>query len=166
MSFLVRCSTLPIFQSNLLCLFSTPLAHFLIQPTLAQVPTPTCGVLHFTAVCRSDDSLLVLCWTTWILVITVFCFRLIPVQYEQYGKEYMQITGQDNFDGFRLEASKQVTPQLQASHSFFLGTTMREEGHIYQFGPTFALDDGRLFLMGRYGDDGITSARLVGIRKM
>lgn len=71
----------------------------------------------------------------------------------------MQITGQDNFDGFRLEASKQVTPQLQASHSLFLGTAIREGGHIYQFGPTFALDDGRLFLMGRYGNDGSMTAR-------
>lgn len=38
---------------------------------------------------------------------------------------------------------------------------MREPGYIYQFGPTFALEDGRMFLMGRYGNDGTMTARSV-----
>lgn len=84
---------------------------------------------------------------------------LAPVQFEQYAKEYMQMTGQDLFDGFRLEAGKSVTPRLQASHSLFLGTGMRQEGYLYQFGPTFGLEDGSLLLMARYGNDGAMTAR-------
>lgn len=89
---------------------------------------------------------------------------LTPVQFEQYGREYLQMTGQDAFDGFRLEAGKSVNRQLQASHSLFLGTSMRQEGCLYQFGPTFGLDDGSLFLMARYGNDGAMTAR--GVKKL
>lgn len=32
----------------------------------------------------------------------------IPVPYEQFSREWMGVASQDNFDGFRLEATKQV----------------------------------------------------------
>jgi mitochondrial import receptor subunit TOM40 len=84
-----------------------------------------------------------------------------PVQYEQFSREYMAMSGQDNFDGFRVEAGKQVTKNLQTSHSLFLGTQLREQGYLYQFGPTFHTNDGRTTLVGRVGLDGGVNARAI-----
>jgi len=82
------------------------------------------------------------------------------VQYENFSKEFQSITQQDNFDGFRLEAGKSATKQLHTSHTLFLGTTLRESGYVYQFGPTFAREDGSLLLVGRYGIDGVVNGRI------
>jgi len=68
---------------------------------------------------------------------------------------------QDNFDGFRIEASNQVTKTVQACHTLFLGTQLRETGYIYQFGPTFASEDGRTVLLSRIGLDGGVTGRLI-----
>ncbi|CEM39652.1 unnamed protein product [Vitrella brassicaformis CCMP3155] len=88
---------------------------------------------------------------------------LQPLQWEAFLKEWSQMTQQDTFDGFRLEAQKNVTKNLQSCHSLFLGTTMRPEGYIYQFGPTFTTEDQSLFLLGRLGTDGTLNAR--GVKK-
>ena len=71
----------------------------------------------------------------------------------------MGLSGQDNFDGFRMEAGKQVTKNLQTSHSLFLGTQLRESGYLYQFGPTFHSNDGKTTLVGRVGLDGGVNGR-------
>jgi mitochondrial import receptor subunit TOM40 len=85
-----------------------------------------------------------------------------PLQFEQINKEWMGISQQDNWDGFRLEASNQVTKQVQASHSLFLGCTqLRECGYIYQFGPAFQSDDGRTLLVARGGLDGGVNGRII-----
>lgn len=84
-----------------------------------------------------------------------------PIQYESYSREFQSITMQDNFDGFRLEAAKNVNKYLQTCHTLFLGTRLRDEGYIYQFGPTFALDDGSLLLMARYSLDQTVNARFL-----
>ena len=84
-----------------------------------------------------------------------------PVQYEQFSREFMAMSGQDNFDGFRIEAGKGVTKNLQTSHSLFLGTQLRESGYLYQFGPTFHTNDGRTTLVGRVGIDGGVNARAI-----
>jgi hypothetical protein len=82
-----------------------------------------------------------------------------PIQYEQYSREYFQMSSQDSFDGFRLEAVKSISPLFQLNHSLNLGTTCRPSGYCYQFGPTFSSADGSLFLMSRYGTDGTMMAR-------
>ena len=84
-----------------------------------------------------------------------------PVQYEQFSREFMAVSGQDNFDGFRVEAGKNVTKNLQTSHSLFLGTQLRENGYLYQFGPTYHTNDGRTTIVGRVGLDGGVNARLI-----
>ena len=84
-----------------------------------------------------------------------------PLQYESLSREYQALSGQDNFDGFRIEAGKSVTKNLQTSHSLFLGTQLRESGYLYQFGPTFHTDDGRTTLVGRVGLDGGVNARAI-----
>lgn len=84
-----------------------------------------------------------------------------PIQFESLSREYQNITMQDSFDGFRLEAGKAVNKFLQTSHSLFLGTQLKEGGCMYQFGPTFGVDDGSLLLMARAGLDGCVNARLV-----
>lgn len=84
-----------------------------------------------------------------------------PVQYESFSREFQALSGQDNFDGFRVEAGKTVTKNLQTSHSLFLGTQLRESGYLYQFGPTFHTDDGRTTLVGRVGLDGAVNARAI-----
>jgi len=86
---------------------------------------------------------------------------LPPVQYEAFSREYQALSGQDNFDGFRMEAGKTVTKNLQTSHSLFLGTQLRESGYLYQFGPTFHTNDGRTTLVGRVGLDGGVNARVM-----
>eukprot|EP00928_Gymnodinium_smaydae_P079163 TRINITY_DN63161_c0_g1_i1.p1 TRINITY_DN63161_c0_g1~~TRINITY_DN63161_c0_g1_i1.p1 ORF type:complete len:350 (-),score=84.32 TRINITY_DN63161_c0_g1_i1:238-1287(-) len=84
-----------------------------------------------------------------------------PVQFEMFSREWQNLSAQDNFDGFRLEAANQVTKQLQAAHTLFLGTQMRESGYIYQFGPAFQSDDGRTVLVARCGLDGAVNGRVI-----
>lgn len=67
----------------------------------------------------------------------------------------------DNYDGFRLEADKQVVPNLHAGHYLFLGTLMREAGYIYQFGFTYANDDASMLAMSKIDLDGVVTGRLV-----
>jgi mitochondrial import receptor subunit TOM40 len=85
--------------------------------------------------------------------------KALPLYFEQFGKEWQALTAQDNFDGFRIEAGKAVTKNLQASHSLILGTSLRECGYLYQFGPTWQSVDGRTFATGRVGLDGGVSGR-------
>jgi len=82
-------------------------------------------------------------------------------QFEMFSKEWQQIQQQDNWDGFRIEAQNKVTDHLQAAHSLFLGTQMRETGYIYQFGPAFQTTDGRTVMIARAGLDGGVNARAI-----
>jgi len=84
-----------------------------------------------------------------------------PVQFEQFSREWQNISQQDNFDGFRVEAANQVTKTLQAAHTLFLGTQLRPEQYIYQFGPAFQSEDGRTMLMARAGLDGGVNGRVM-----
>jgi mitochondrial import receptor subunit TOM40 len=68
---------------------------------------------------------------------------------------------QDNWDGFRIEAANQVTKFLQAAHTLFLGTQLRECGYIYQFGPAFQSEDQRTMLVARAGLDGSVNGRAI-----
>jgi len=77
------------------------------------------------------------------------------------SKEWQNISQQDNWDGFRLEAANQVTKHLQAAHTLFLGTQLRECGYIYQFGPAFQSEDGRTMLVARAGIDGAVNGRAI-----
>lgn len=81
--------------------------------------------------------------------------------FENFACEWQNASGQDNWDGFRIEAANQVTKQMQAAHSLFLGTQMRQEGYLYQFGPQFQSDDGRTVLVARTGLDGGVNGRLI-----
>jgi len=76
-------------------------------------------------------------------------------------REWQNISMQDNWDGFRIEAQKKVTDCLQATHSLFLGTRLRECGYLYQFGPAFQTPDGRTMLVARTGLDGCVNGRLI-----
>jgi mitochondrial import receptor subunit TOM40 len=84
----------------------------------------------------------------------------LPLQYEQFSKEWQSLTAQDNFDGFRVEAGKNVTKNLQASHSLILGTGLRDCGYLYQFGPTYHSADGKSFATARVGLDSSINGRL------
>lgn len=84
-----------------------------------------------------------------------------PVQFELFNREWQGISSQDTWDGFRLEAANQVTKQLQAAHTLFLGTQLRECGYIYQFGPAFQSEDGRTMLVARAGMDGAVNGRAI-----
>jgi mitochondrial import receptor subunit TOM40 len=83
------------------------------------------------------------------------------VHFERFNREWQQIAEQDNFDGFRIEAANQVTKWLQAAHTLFLGTQLRECGYIYQFGPAFQSEDQRTMLVARAGLDGAVSGRMI-----
>lgn len=82
-----------------------------------------------------------------------------PVQFEQLSREWTQVSSQENFDGFRIEAGKMATKHLQTSHSLYLGTSLRSDGYIYQFGPSFMSADHRTQLMGKYDLEGQRHAR-------
>jgi len=86
--------------------------------------------------------------------------KALPLQYEQFSKEWQLLTAQDNFDGFRVEAGKNVTRNLQASHSLILGTGLRDCGYLYQFGPTYQSPDGKSFATARVGLDSSINGRL------
>lgn len=83
------------------------------------------------------------------------------MQFEMFGREWMNMSQQDSWDGFRVEAATQVTKWLQASHTLFLGTQMRECGYIYQFGPVFQTEGGRTMLVARCGLDGGVNGRII-----
>jgi len=84
-----------------------------------------------------------------------------PVQFEMFNREWQNLSQQDNWDGFRIEAANQVTKYLQAAHTLFLGTQLRETGYIYQFGPAFQSQDGRTMLVARAGLDGAINGRAI-----
>lgn len=75
------------------------------------------------------------------------------LQYEFYGKEWMQISQQENFDGFRFEAASANSKYLQTTHSLHMGTTMKELPYSYMFGPVFRTADDKTFLMAKLGLD-------------
>lgn len=83
------------------------------------------------------------------------------IQFELFNREWQNISQQDNFDGFRLEAGNAVTKHLQAAHTLFLGTQLRECGYIYQFGPAFQSEDQRTMLVARAGLDGGVNGRVI-----
>ncbi|EKX74222.1 mitochondrial import receptor subunit tom40, putative [Theileria equi strain WA] len=86
--------------------------------------------------------------------------------FENLTREYKNVMTQDNYDGFRLEADRQITPNLQASHTLFLGTLLRDVGYIYQIGANYASDDGKSLVMAKIGLDGNIVARgLVKVNK-
>eukprot|EP00070_Physeter_catodon_P036419 XP_028343313.1 mitochondrial import receptor subunit TOM40-1-like [Physeter catodon] len=96
----------------------------------------------------------------------------IPIPYEQFSREWMGVSGQDNFDGFRLEATKQVNKVLTANHTFHLGTTTKEGGCSYSFGPTIVIGEPdeaaqqegempKFFGMARLSSDGFLQARFI-----
>lgn len=84
-----------------------------------------------------------------------------PTQFDMFSQEWQQLSGQDNFDGFRIEAATQVTKQMQAAHTLFLGTQLRECGYIYQFGPAYQSEDGKTVLVARGGLDGGVNGRAI-----
>jgi len=83
------------------------------------------------------------------------------VQYEMFNREWQNISQQDNWDGFRIEAANQVTKFLQAVHTLFLGTQLKQEGYIYQFGPAFQSEGGRTMFVARAGLDGGVNGRWI-----
>eukprot|EP00929_Paragymnodinium_shiwhaense_P122130 TRINITY_DN94724_c0_g1_i1.p1 TRINITY_DN94724_c0_g1~~TRINITY_DN94724_c0_g1_i1.p1 ORF type:complete len:344 (+),score=104.01 TRINITY_DN94724_c0_g1_i1:61-1092(+) len=84
-----------------------------------------------------------------------------PLQYENFTREWQQVSAQDNYDGFRIEAANNVTKHLQASHTLFLGTQLRPEGYIYQFGPVFQSEDQKTVIVARAGLDGLVNGRFI-----
>lgn len=83
------------------------------------------------------------------------------LQYDNFSKEWQNLSSQDTFDGFRLEAGKPISKYLQMSHTLLLGTQARQAPYSYQFGPIFQSEDGRTFMMGKYNLDGMLNARVV-----
>jgi len=84
-----------------------------------------------------------------------------PMQFDMINREWQQLSQQDNFDGFRIEAANAVTKYIQAAHTLFMGTQMRECGYIYQFGPAFQSEDQRTVLVARCGLDGGVNGRVI-----
>ncbi|GFE55228.1 mitochondrial import receptor subunit [Babesia ovis] len=80
--------------------------------------------------------------------------------FENLTREFKNVITQDNYDGFRLEADRQLTNNLQLSHSLFLGTLMSEVGYLYQIGTNYASSDGNCLAMGKIGLDGMLTARV------
>lgn len=83
------------------------------------------------------------------------------MQFEMFSREWQNVSQQDNWDGFRIEASNQVTKFMQAAHTLFLGTQLRECGYIYQFGPAFQSEDQTTVLVARAGLDGSVNGRAI-----
>ncbi|CDR97931.1 hypothetical protein, conserved [Babesia bigemina] len=79
--------------------------------------------------------------------------------FENLAREFKNVMTQDNYDGFRLEADRQITDNIQASHSLFLGTVMSDVGYLYQIGANYASPDGNLLALAKIGLDGIITAR-------
>ncbi|EDO08728.1 Eukaryotic porin family protein [Babesia bovis T2Bo] len=80
--------------------------------------------------------------------------------FENLTREFKNVITQDNYDGFRLEADRQLTNNLQLSHSLYLGTVMSETGYLYQIGTNYASSDGNCLAMGKIGLDGMLTGRV------
>lgn len=85
------------------------------------------------------------------------------LQYDNFAKEWQGTSQQDTFDGFRVEAGKPLTKNMQMTHTLLLGTQSRQNPYSYQFGPIFQTEDGRTFLMGKYNIEGLLNIR--GVKK-
>lgn len=83
------------------------------------------------------------------------------MHFEMMSREWSQMSQQDNWDGFRMEAVTPVTKHLQAAHTLFLGTQLREAGYIYQFGPFFQSEGQRTVITARAGLDGAVNGRWI-----
>lgn len=79
--------------------------------------------------------------------------------FENLAREFKTVITQDNYDGFRLEADRQITDNWQCSHSLYLGTVLRDVGYLYQIGANYASPDGKYLGMGKIGLDGMITAR-------
>ncbi|KAF8819281.1 putative eukaryotic porin [Cardiosporidium cionae] len=84
-----------------------------------------------------------------------------PLLFENFSREFQNISLQDSFDGFRVEGFKKVNNSLQASHSLILGSQMQKDGSFYQFGPIFSTEDGSLVMMSRASLDGVLNGRIM-----
>ncbi|KAK1444066.1 mitochondrial import receptor subunit tom40 like protein [Babesia gibsoni] len=82
--------------------------------------------------------------------------------FDNLNREYKNVISQDNYDGFRLEADRQITDNIQCSHSLFLGTVMRDVGYLYQIGANYASTDGKYLAMAKIGLDGMITGRFIG----
>eukprot|EP00392_Amoebophrya_sp_AT5.2_P005280 g5289.t1 len=83
------------------------------------------------------------------------------IQYDNFAREWMQVSQLDNFDGFRIEVGKPLSKNFNAAHTLLLGTQSKQQPYAYQFGPVFQTEDGRLFMMGKTSLDGLLNARVV-----
>ncbi|KAK1937347.1 hypothetical protein X943_001137 [Babesia divergens] len=79
--------------------------------------------------------------------------------FENLSREFKNIITQDNYDGFRLEADRPITDNIQCSHSLFLGTVLRDVGYLYQVGANYSSSDGNYLAMAKIGLDGMITAR-------
>jgi len=75
-----------------------------------------------------------------------------PGPYEQASFDARRLIQLDTFDGFRCDINKQVSPFVAAVHSFWLGTSMINDGtnrtNTYTFTTQVADDAG--IVMGRF----------------
>lgn len=84
-----------------------------------------------------------------------------PVLFENFCRESTDLFDQEQFDGFKLDTQKFITPQLLMGHSINLGTTSSKAGYAYNFGPQFVFNGGKSMAMTRFNLDGkSTMARL------
>lgn len=82
-------------------------------------------------------------------------FAMNPGPYEQVSMDAKRLVQLDTYDGFRCDINKQVSPYMAAVHSFWLGSTMINDGtgrtSTYAFTTQVADEAG--IIMGR-GDPG------------
>eukprot|EP00916_Digyalum_oweni_P000264 GHVL01000436.1.p1 GENE.GHVL01000436.1~~GHVL01000436.1.p1 ORF type:complete len:342 (-),score=40.37 GHVL01000436.1:399-1424(-) len=81
------------------------------------------------------------------------------IPWDNLQREWEELSSQDNYDGFRMEVAKQVTKNMVINHSIMMGTSMAQDGYMYQFGPTYQTPNQSTVLLSRYGADGSLNAK-------
>eukprot|EP00388_Colpodella_angusta_P018227 GDKJ01045278.1.p1 GENE.GDKJ01045278.1~~GDKJ01045278.1.p1 ORF type:complete len:304 (+),score=78.89 GDKJ01045278.1:26-913(+) len=72
-----------------------------------------------------------------------------PIPFDDYSRDAVEAFSFENFQGFKLETMKFITPEVQISHSLNLGAPGKA-GYTYSFGPMYAFNKGASMAMARF----------------
>lgn len=89
----------------------------------------------------------------------------VPLQFENLNKEWQQLSQQDNWDGFRIEAGNATfMKNLLFNWTLFMGKQPQGQGdspYLFLVGPTYTSEDQKTFMLARVNLDKIIQGKLI-----
>lgn len=88
-----------------------------------------------------------------------------PLQFENFTKEWQQLSQQDNFDGFRIDAAQTTfMKNLLAHWTLMMGKQPQEPEdtpYFFQVGPTYTSEDQRTLMFARCNLDRVVQGKFI-----